>query len=453
MDNSPPVDPKIFTVSELNSKARKLLEAGFGTIDLRGEVSGVTKSQAGHYYFSLKDEKAEIRCVLFASTVYRNKIAQKPEQGKEIKLVGRVTLYEPRGNYQFFVENIELELGTEGALYKKFLQLKKELTEKGYFRDEIKKQLPFFPKRVGIITSPTGAAVHDIIRAFKRRNPVIELRVYPVAVQGENAPREIASAIELANFRKDVNVLLLSRGGGSLEDLAAFNDPSVAEAIYTSDIPIVTGIGHQTDVSIADYVADKALATPTAAAEHISTPSVDQMLQDLTTLESKLHDEVLSKLNDLGQRVDLAQRSLIHPAQRIADLQNQFRSFQQRLLLLTQGVIADKLAKVNIAHQQLLNRSPAQTFEFRKQKLDTATETLYQTTLNLHDKYTARIDALTTQLKTMDPHATLNRGYAIVRLDSDQSIVADANAVSPGDRVNAQLAKGSLDLNVESVNS
>ena len=319
----------IYSVSELNAEAKQLLETGLGTVRLRGEVSQLTVSQANHHYFTLKDETSEIRCALFAGTIYRNRIRQKPRHGLQVIVEGHLTIYELRGNYQFLVQSVQLE--DEGALYQKFLQLKHELKTRGYFDDERKKTIPRHPNCVGIVTSSSSAAVQDIIRAFSRRNPGIQLLIYPTAVQGETAPREIAAAIELANARDEVDVLLVSRGGGSMEDLAAFNDRIVADAIFNSKIPVVTGIGHQTDVSIADYVADKYLATPTAAAEHLSTPSTDEMLKSLSNLESNLFNRIYIELNRLSQRVDLADRSLKHPRQRIADLQNQFETIALNL--------------------------------------------------------------------------------------------------------------------------
>ena len=451
MDASQQHEPDILTVSQLNAQARKLLESSLGSIRLRGEVSGTTKSQAGHYYFSLKDKKSEIRCVLFASTIYRNRLGQRPEQGKEVVVDGRVTLYEPRGSYQFFVEKIELDQGKEGALYQQFLQLKKELGEQGYFSDDRKRALPPFPKCVGIVTSPTGAAVHDIIRAFKRRNPAIALIIFPTSVQGETAPQDIAAAISLANSSESVDVLLVSRGGGSLEDLAAFNDKRVADAIYTSKKPVVTGIGHQTDVSIADYIADKPLATPTAAAEHISTPSRDEMLQTLSNLTATLQTVILSKLNDQGQRVDLAQRSLMHPEQRITDLRNRFRACQEQLILLVNGHITKRTSQVEITGQQLLNRSPAGKIDILERNLAFSVDNLHRTTADVQRKLATRIESLSKQLETMNPQATLNRGYAIVRQKSDDSIITDAKQVSPGDKVEAQLATGALELDVDAV--
>ncbi len=446
-DNSP------LCVSELNALAKELLESGIGTIRLRGEVSTVAKSQAGHYYFTLKDEKAEIRCALFRSTIYRNRIRQEPEQGKEVILEGRVTLYVLRGSYQFLVENMQSEKDREGELYQQFLQLKRVLEERGYFQEERKKAIPSHPHQVGIVSSPAGAAVHDIIRTFRRRNPTVRLLIYPTAVQGERAPDEISAAISLANQRKEVDVLLVSRGGGSLEDLAAFNSKVVADAIYSSEIPIVTGIGHQTDVSIADYVADKAMATPTAAAERISTPSIDEMLQILSNLESGLFDRISTELNNLEQRLDLAQRSLKHPEQRISDLRNQFRAFGENLTLLFRNSIVTRVGTVNVRYQQLLNESPAGTIEHLNRNLAAAAENLHRLTVMCHEKRTTRVESLARQLEAMNPQSTLNRGYAIIRNKADDSIVADARIVSQGDRINAQLAKGSLDLLVESVQS
>ncbi len=448
-----PDDNNIFSVSELNEQAKQLLETGLGPIRLRGEVSVVTKSQAGHYYFSLKDHQAEIRCVLFRSTIYRRKIRQEPEQGQEIILDGHVSLYVPRGSYQFFINDIQFEQSSEGTLYQQFLRLKAELKNKGYFQDDRKKAIPQHPHSVGIVSSSSGAAVHDIIRAFNRRNPLINLLIYPTAVQGEKAPQEIAKAIQLANHRKEVDIILLSRGGGSLEDLAAFNSLEVAEAIYFSDLPVVTGIGHQTDVSIADYVADQAMATPTAAAEHLSTPAIDEMLQRLRNLESTLTDRIFTQLNHLGQRLDLAQSSLKHPQQRMTDLQNQFRAYDGKLSLLMTNSIAVRVGRLEVAHQQLLNGTPTTKIIYLKQRLDSAIDLLYRSTTDFHQKYVARITSLAQQLETMDPHSTLRRGYAIIRNRKNDSIVTDAASLLPGDQVSAQLAKGSLDLDVQSIHS
>ncbi len=451
MENPSESQPRTFTVSELNTEARQLLESGFGTVQLRGEISGVTFSQPGHCYFTLKDNKAEIRCVLFAFTIRTNRIRRESiEQGKEVTLAGKVTVYEARGSFQFRVESVQLE--DEGALYRKFQQLKSELQKLGYFSDERKRPLPEFPKRVGIVTSPSGAAVHDIIRAFNRRNSQIRLLIYPSAVQGEFAPAEIAAAIALANSRNEVDVLLVSRGGGSLEDLAAFNDRAVADAILGSKIPVVTGIGHQTDVSIADWVADKPLATPTAAAEHISTPSKDEMLQTLSNLESDLQNSVTVTLNNLEQRIDLAERSLKHPKQRIEELNNRFRSQLERISLLAKSAIESRAGQVNVIQQQLLNQSPANSIRLHHQNIDTVADQLRQCATNYLDKVAARVETLATQLEAMNPNATLNRGYAIIRRKEDGNIVSDAKSVAPGDKLKAQLASGSLDLDVDAVN-
>ena len=440
----------IYSVSELNAEAKQLLEKGLGTIRLRGEVSQLTVPQSGHYYFILKDEQSEIRCVLFARTIYRNSIRQKPKHGLQVIVEGRLTIYSARGSYQLLVESVQLE--DEGALHQKFLQLKHELKTRGYFDDARKKAIPRHPNRVGIVTSSASAAVQDIIRAFSRRNPGIKLLIYPSSVQGETAPREIGDAIELANARDEVDVLLVSRGGGSMEDLAAFNDRIVADAIFNSKIPVVTGIGHQTDVSIADYVADKYLATPTAAAEHLSTPSTDEMLKSLSNLESNLFNQIIIELNRLSQRVDLADRSLKHPRQRIADLQNQFRAQFDRMSNLIGNSVTSGNGKIDVLFQQLLNRSPATDIVLHHHNLDATAKELYRSTATLHERYKVRLETLATQLETMNPAATLDRGYAIIRRKTDNSVVVDSKTVNPGEQVSAQLASGSLDLNVKSVN-
>ena len=443
----------IYSVSELNAQAKELLENSFSQINLCGEVSSITKSKAGHYYFSLKDKSAEISCVLFAGTVYRNKIRQIPDHGREVVLEGYLTIFTQRGNYQFFVENVQIGRSKEGELYQEYLRLKKELGELGYFDQERKKSLPAYPRRVGIITSPTGAAVHDIIHAFKRRNPTIHLTIYPTSVQGENAPKEITAAIELANQLMDVDVLLISRGGGSLEDLSVFNDRSVADAVFSSSLPIVCGIGHDTDVTIVDWVVDKPMPTPTAAAEMISTPSINEMFLKLSTLESNLHNRVLSRLGEFTQQIDLAERSLVHPKERITNLKNQFSAYSNGLVSEISRTIDTQTGTVKVNYQRLLNQSPAPKIDQFSKDLVSAADRLKQLTTNLHDKFAAQVESLATQLETMNPQATLNRGYAIVRSKKDNTILTDANSVSPGDKVKAQLAKGALDLDVESVSS
>ena len=444
---------KIYSVSELNAQAKELMENSFSQISLCGEVSSITKSKAGHYYFSLKDKTAEISCVLFAGTVFRKKIRQIPDHGKEVVLEGYLTIFTQRGSYQFFVENVQIGRSKEGELYQEYLRLKKELDELGYFDQEKKKSLPAHPRRVGIITSPTGAAVHDIIHAFKRRNPTVHLTIYPTSVQGENAPKEIVSAIELANQLMDVDVLLISRGGGSLEDLSVFNDRSVADAVYLSDLPIVCGIGHDTDVTIVDWVADKPMPTPTAAAEMISTPSIDEMLLKLSTLESNLHNRVLSRLREFTQQIDMAEVSLVHPKERITNLKNQFNAYSNRLVSEINRTIDTQSGTVKVNYQRLLNQSPALKIDQFSKDLVSAVDRLKQSAANLQDKLAAQVESLAIQLETMNPQATLNRGYAIVRSRKDNTILTDATSVLPGDKVKAQLAKGKLDLDVESVSS
>ena len=444
---------KIYSVSELNAQAKELLENSFSQISLCGEVSSITKSNAGHYYFSLKDKSAEISCVLFARTVYRNKIRQIPDHGREVVLEGYLTIFSQRGSYQFFVENVQIESSKEGELYQEYLRLKKELDELGYFDPENKKSLPTFPRRVGIITSPTGAAVHDIIQAFKRRNPTIQLTLFPTSVQGENASKEITAAIELANQLMNVDVLLISRGGGSLEDLSVFNDRSVADAVFLSRIPIVSGIGHDTDVTIVDWVADKPMPTPTAAAEMISTPSINEMLLKLSTFETDLQNRVLSRLGEFTQQIDLAEARLVHPKERITNLKSQFSAYGKRLVSEISRTVDTQSGTVKVNYQRLLNQSPTPRIDQYSKNLVSAADRLMQSTTNLQDKFAARVESLATQLETMNPQATLNRGYAIVRSKKDNTILTDANSVSPGDKVKAQLAKGALDLDVESISS
>ncbi len=264
---------EVLSISQLNAQARMLLERGLGSVWLEGEISNLARPASGHWYFSLKDESAQVRCAMFRN---RSMLVRFPvKDGARVLARGRVSLYEARGEFQVVIDHLE-EAG-EGALRRRFEELKRKLLAEGLFDAARKKPLPTLPRRIGVITSPTGAALRDILHILQRRFPAVPVLVYPVAVQGEAAPREIVQALQLAAARRDCDVLILARGGGSLEDLMAFNEESVARAIYACDIPIISGVGHETDVTIADFVADERAPTPSGAAERSVPDSAEYL--------------------------------------------------------------------------------------------------------------------------------------------------------------------------------
>ena len=290
---------KSYTVSELNRLTAELLAKHFLSILVEGEISNLSIPASGHYYFTLKDANAQVRCAMFRS--HQRKQSVKPENGKHILVKAQVSLYEPRGDYQLIVESIE-EAG-DGALRRAFDALKLKLSEEGLFSLVHKKNLPTLPKTIGVITSPTGAAIRDILTVLRRRFAAVPVIIYPVAVQGDNAKYEISKAIVKANTLKQCDVLILARGGGSLEDLWAFNEEMVARAIYNSDIPIISGVGHETDVTIADFIADLRAATPSAAAEH-ATPDQHQWLIKFSEFENRLTNQLQRQVRQNQQKLD-----------------------------------------------------------------------------------------------------------------------------------------------------
>lgn len=440
-------DIKIYKVSELNRLSKSLIESELGTIWVEGEVSGLSKAQSGHIYFTLKDSFAEIDCALF-----RQKGVGKQhliENGLVVQLFGRATIYESKGRYQFVVW--DLKLGGEGALLRAFESLKKKLKDEGLFEAEHKKTLPYLPRKLGVVTSPSGSAVHDIIRVFARRSPATEILIYPASVQGNTAPKELVNAIQLANTRNEVDVLIVGRGGGSIEDLWAFNEEIVARAIYESRIPIVSGVGHQTDSVISDFVADKFAATPTAAAEIVSTPSEREVLGALASQQADLETACFSLLNNWAQRVDLLQKALVHPRQQIERLKERFEKFNERIASLSNRFLYRSSTRVNAAYQKLMRISPATGIQLKREKIEN-----FQKLINLHVadriKNNAKsIEVLRTQLEGVNPTATLSRGYAIVRRVDDGAILRSSSGVAAGEKVTAQLSKGKLVCDVEAV--
>lgn len=440
--------PEILSVSQLNEQARKLLERSFAEIWLEGEVSRPTIASSGHAYFTLKDESAAISCACFRSQLARSRC--RPEAGIKVLARGRVSIYPAQGRYQFIVSYME-DAG-EGALQRKFEALKKKLFEEGLFASEHKKPLPVLPRRVGLITSESGAVIHDMITTFQKRFPAIALRMYPVSVQGSNAVAEIVQALSLAQRRNDCDALILARGGGSLEDLMAFNDERVARAIFDCELPVVCGVGHEPDISIADFVADYRAATPTAAAEALS-PDRNEWLAGLSGYQQRLLSLMQDRLQTEAQRVDLTRKRLIHPKTRLRELHRRLNELKLRLRReLHRDVAQRKKTVANLQHR-LRASAPDRRLQRDNQHLQRINASLVRQTRARIAQHQQRLQATAARLQTVSPLATLERGYAIIEKPSGTGaggdIVRDSNSVDSGDLLHARLARGALDVVVK----
>ncbi len=403
---------RIFSVRELNLAAKQLLENGLPLLWVHGEISNFVCATSGHWYFSLKDEQVQVRCVMF-----RHKsqyLDWQPKNGMQVEVLALPTLYEARGDFQLTLEQIR-PAGL-GVLYEAFERLKQKLEGEKLFDAARKRPLPFFPAQIGIITSPQAAALRDVLATLAKRMPSVPVLLYPTPVQGEGAAQKIAQAIKLANERAECEVLLLCRGGGSIEDLWAFNEEVVARAIAASRIPVVSGVGHETDFTIADFVADQRAATPTAAAQ-LAVPERRELLLRLQQLTLRLARGSQRQIERVMQQLDYLHRRLLHPAQRIQQQAQHLLQLQQRL----------HRARPHPAHPA------ARQIELLRRLRGTM-----QRTLESHD---IRLRNLQQHLLHLDPQQVLARGYSMVR-DEHGAIVADSDAVSLGARLDITFARG-----------
>jgi exodeoxyribonuclease VII large subunit len=442
-DDVPPpaVPPRdVLTISQLNAQARILLERGLGSVWLEGEISNLARPSSGHWYFSLKDEGAQVRCAMFRT---RAMLVRFPvRDGARVLARGRVSLYEARGEFQVVVEHLE-EAG-EGALRRRFDELKRKLMAEGLFEAARKRKPPTLPRRIGVITSRTGAALRDILHVLRRRFPAVPVLLYPAAVQGDAAPRELVDALRLAARRAECDVLILARGGGSLEDLMAFNDEAVARAIAASPIPVISGVGHETDFTIADFVADERAPTPSGAAER-AVPDSGEFLRALHALERNLSTVMRRQLVSLGHALNLQQRGLArsHPGARLRQHAQRLDELEQRL----QRAIVRKLDRSRdraARARALLERSsPARRLTTMRLRLDRAARQLPLCMERRLQRGRDRFERSASTLHAVSPLATLDRGYAIV-LDEAGHIVSDASSVVRGTRIEARVARGAV---------
>ena len=397
INTSKPSETKVFSVKEINRLVRELLEQSFPSFWITGEISNFISASSGHWYFSLKDEEAQVRCTMFKN---KNMAAEWiPKNGEKIEAKCLIGLYEARGEYQLNIEQIR-HAGA-GLLSEAFNQLKEKLLKEGLFEVSRKKPIPQFPKSIGVITSPTGAAIEDILITLKRRSPHIPIIIYPSLVQGKEAPLAIVRAIETANAREECDVLILARGGGSIEDLWAFNEEIVARAIVASKIPTITGVGHETDSTIADFVSDLRAPTPTGAAELVTSHTFE-LIKTIQVYKNQLNKLMAGLIRELVQKIDYLEKRLVSPRQQIQRQKEQIYQYIQRI---------------------------------------------NQSMKNVVIQYRLHIDKLKLNLDHLSPHAVLSRGYSIIT-DVDGQIVNNVTQLKLDDKIHIQLNHGQADANI-----
>jgi exodeoxyribonuclease VII large subunit len=439
----------ILTVSQLNRATSRLLDEHFLSVLVEGEISNLAQPSSGHLYFSLKDAGAQVRCAMFKTQ--QRRLGFKPENGKQVIVKAQVSLYEPRGDFQLIVEHIE-EAG-DGALRRAFEALKLKLLEEGLFDAENKQSLPALPKTIGVITSPSGAAIRDILTVLRRRFSAVSVIIYPVAVQGDNAKYEIAKAIALANEQRQCDVIILGRGGGSLEDLWAFNEEIVARAIFASTIPIISAVGHETDVTIADFVADLRAATPSAAAEH-ATPDQQEWLSRFVQLEARLQQQLQRKLSQKLQSLAWLTKRLQqqHPGQKLAKNAQRMDELELRLNQAMQTKIRHNKSHIEAKIAKLWQYSPAVTINNYKQKQDYLSKRLITVTRHKLEGFHQQLLNVSQTLHAVSPLATLNRGYALVIHQPSGQIIRSTQQLKPGDMVETRLAEGRFSSQIKKIN-
>jgi len=436
----------IFTVSELTRHIKASLEPQYEDIWVEGEISNMRIPSSGHCYFTLKDEKSQVRAVMFRMKTRLLRFV--PEDGQKIVCRGRINVYEPRGEYQIVAEMMEPK--GVGQLQLAFEQLKNRLQEEGLFRKETKKALPALPKKIAIITSPTGAAVRDIINITTRRFPDRHLLVVPVRVQGEEAPDEIAEALSLANRHHLADVILLARGGGSLEDLWAFNTEKVARAVAASDIPIISAVGHETDFTIADFVADIRAPTPSAGAE-IVIKAKSEFARDLSHLVFRLTNGIHQGIDRIRNRVGHCAGHLTSPAKKTADYRLRIDDITMRLIQTLLRHVQQKRGEITNALMAVRSFSPARTIGAHKARTAYREKNLINAMRACVQQKTARMHTCLGRLNALNPLEVLERGYSITRQLPSHTIIKDAAQLKQGDSLNVTFSKGAVDCIVKKV--
>lgn len=439
--------PRILSVSQLNRLAREVLEDNFAVVWVEGELTNWSRPSSGHWYFTLKDGGAQIRAAMFRGQNLR--VRTQPAAGQKVRVKGRISLYEARGDYQLIVET--LQPAGEGDLTVAYEQLKTRLAAEGLFAVDRKRPLPRAPRHIAIVTSPTGAAIQDVLTVLARRSPATRITLLPVAVQGQQAAREISAAIALANRLvdqqiHDFDVLLCGRGGGSLEDLWAFNEEAVARAIAASALPVVSAVGHEVDVTISDLVADVRAATPSAAAELLSANRDDQ-LSLLSQYQQQLQACMRRSLQQRRERAHHLRARLRHPGDRLQQRVQQLDEQSLRLQRALDNQLARSRQRWEAAWARLLNQHPGNLLPQYQRQLTDQRQRLQRSITVTLQHHQQQLQSAMHLLQGVSPLATLDRGYAILRDHSGQ-VIRNADQVSAGAEVHARLAQGQLRLQV-----
>ena len=435
---------KVWTVAELTAQLRRQIEQAFPDVWVQGEISNARTSPTGHLYFTLKDKSAQVSCFVWKRDIRALRV--KPEDGLEVTIRGRVSVYEPRGQYQIVVNYLE-PVGV-GALQLAFEQLKKRLAAEGLFDPKRKRPLPMLPRKVGLVTSPRGAALHDMIRVLRRRFENLHLILYPVRVQGEGAAEEIAEGINLFSKSRAVDAVIVARGGGSIEDLWAFNEEIVARAIAACSVPVISGVGHQTDFTIADFVADLRAPTPSAAAELV-VKSKQELAERLRSLETKLAQHARYAVLKSSQTL---MELLAAPGWRtleslLRDRVQQIDDLHTRLAQVLRDAVGGRRQRFQLAAQRLISTEMKGMVERRRLLAAQQQRELAARIKLALVSLRSRLESLGAQLHQLSPQAVLDRGYAIA-FDASGQVLKVAGAVNPGDAIQVQLAKGRLEADV-----
>ncbi len=436
------LDREVLTVSQLNGRARVLLEDVFSNIWVEGEISNLAKPASGHVYFTLKDSQAQVRCALFRQNAAR--VRQALRDGMAVKVRGKVSLFEGRGDYQLILDSVEP--AGDGALRLAFEALKTKLSDEGLFSAENKIPLPAHPQRIGIVSSPTGAVIRDIISVFRRRAPQIQLTLIPTAVQGREATGQIVRALQLAD-RRGFDALILARGGGSLEDLWCFNEEPVARAIAACQTPIISAVGHETDVSISDFVADVRAPTPSAAAELLA-PDANELVQRLNSLHRRLVMRMQNRIERERLRLDGISRRLRHPGERLRQQAQRLDDLDMRMRRAFERTLQNRQERVARLDMRLAAQHPGRALALLRQRLDGLSERLPRAMRDAIKDRRQQLQAEVQTLNAISPLATLGRGYSIL-LDERGKAIRNAAQTRPGQRLKARLGEGELEVRVE----
>ena len=436
---------EIISVSEINKRAKSILEENFPFVWIQGEVSNFFSAASGHWYFSLKDESSEIRCAMFTNKNHH--ITFEPKDGDHLVLNGTLSIFEGRGQYQIIVEHIEL--AGEGALLKAFEELKKKLQLEGLFDDSIKRQLPAYPKNIAVVTSPDGAVIQDIINVLDRRSPFLDLTVVPTLVQGEKAAPLICDALNKVGKLKNIDVVILARGGGSIEDLWAFNNEEVARTIVNCPTPIISAVGHETDFTISDFVSDLRAPTPSIAAEIISQP-YSELIETLKGYQNYISRSLISQIDLQRTQVTNLIKRIRHPGDKLREISQKLDYVETALIQNINQEISFKKNGLNLKDLSLQQNSPQNKVKEAKVYLQNSSKDLLKA-LKLEIERKSKVLAeIVATLQAVSPLSVLSRGYSIINTEPEGKILSSSNQVEIGQTISAILSKGSIKAEIKS---